>query len=113
MSRTATPQGSRPSTPSQLLSTARPSSRPTSRPHSRPGTPHQSHAPSRLQRDYDHTTSNWIKSPPNNLGLVDPSSQFRANDLLSNPNTEPTKWGDPVSNDEMARIKQLAQKLSK
>ncbi|GAA6024511.1 hypothetical protein JCM11491_006681 [Sporobolomyces phaffii] len=107
MSRTATPQGSRPATPSQLLSAVRPASRP----HSRPGTPHQ--APSRLQRDYESTTSSWIKSPPNNLGLSEPSSQFRANDLLSNPDTEPTKWGDPVPNDEMERIKKLATKLAK
>ena len=80
-------------------------------------------------------------APPNNLGMNDPSLQFRANDLLSNPNTEPvscrlalpiarnlklirfvicisplrvkTKWGDPVSSDELERIKQMANKLAK
>ncbi|GAA5848625.1 hypothetical protein JCM3766R1_004906 [Sporobolomyces carnicolor] len=110
-SRTATPHVSRPSTPSQHLAADVISGRPGSRPHSRPGTPQ--HGPSRLQRDYDHTVSDWIKSPPNNLGMNDPSLQFRANDLLSNPNTEPTKWGDPVSSDELERIKQMANKLAK
>ncbi|GAA5908924.1 uncharacterized protein JCM6883_002554 [Sporobolomyces salmoneus] len=107
-SRTATPHVSRPSTPSHLDAVA---GRSNSRPHSRPGTPQ--HAPSRLQRDYEHTVSNWIKAPPNNTQMEDPSLQFRANDLLSNPNTEPTKWGDPVSHEEMEKIKELAEKLAK
>ncbi|GAA5995436.1 hypothetical protein JCM5350_005973 [Sporobolomyces pararoseus] len=111
MSRTHTPQGSRPSTPSQLLSASHVGGRPVSRPHSRPGTP--KHGPSRLQSDYDHTVSDWIKSPPNNLGVADPTLLSRTNDLLSNPNTEPTRWGDPVPKEEMERIKQLANKLAK
>ncbi|GAA5831431.1 hypothetical protein JCM5353_005721 [Sporobolomyces roseus] len=111
MSRTATPQGSRPATPSNLLA-----AQSHSRPHSRSATP------SRLQRlmnhsskpsDYNAETSSWIKSPPNNLGLVDPSTQFRGNDLLSNPNTEATTWGDPVSKEEARRISEMAKKLAK
>ncbi|GAA6064537.1 hypothetical protein JCM10212_005641 [Sporobolomyces blumeae] len=84
---------------------------PSSRPHSRPGTPHRAHTPSRLQRDYNETTSSWIKDPPNNLGLEDPSQQSRTNDLIGSQNTEPTKWGDPMSEEETKRIQDLANKL--
>ncbi|GAA5923797.1 uncharacterized protein JCM15063_003769 [Sporobolomyces koalae] len=104
MSRTATPLGSRPQTPAQERLTA---SRPHSRPHSRSTTP------SRLQRDYEQVASGWIKMPPNNRELVDPATQSRTNDLLSNPNTEPVNWGDVVSKEELERIKLLAEKLSK
>ncbi|GAA5879380.1 hypothetical protein JCM1840_006028 [Sporobolomyces johnsonii] len=108
MSRPATPKpvdlSSRPHTPSSSL--VRPSARRLSQPgtprHSRPGTP------SRVQAD---PSADWMRHPPNNLGLADPRTQDRASDLLGVAGTEPVK--DPPTEAELAKVRELADKLSK
>ncbi|KAL8276192.1 hypothetical protein RQP46_011404 [Phenoliferia psychrophenolica] len=75
-----TPAGSRPHTPS-----------------GRPGTP------SRLAQN---PADSYIK----NLGLLDPASQSRTNDLLGARNTEPID--DPPTEEELRRVAALAEKLN-
>ncbi|GAA6019040.1 hypothetical protein JCM10207_006297 [Rhodosporidiobolus poonsookiae] len=54
----------------------------------------------------------YIRDPPNNLGLDDPREQDRASDLIGSQTTEPID-DTPQSAEEKRRIQQLADKLNK
>ncbi|GAA5879377.1 hypothetical protein JCM5296_003319 [Sporobolomyces johnsonii] len=53
----------------------------------------------------------YMKNPPNNLDLADPSEQDRASDLIGARNTEPI--ADAPSKEEQKRVQELADKLNK
>ncbi|KAL8284110.1 hypothetical protein RQP46_004859 [Phenoliferia psychrophenolica] len=60
----------------------------------------------------DHNIhDDYIKNPPNNLGLADPSEQSRTNDLIGKEGTETAR--DPPSEEEQKRVEELAAKLNK
>ncbi|KAK4705457.1 hypothetical protein P7C70_g751, partial [Phenoliferia sp. Uapishka_3] len=60
----------------------------------------------------DHNIhDDYIKNPPNNLGLKDPSEQSITNSLIGVEGTETAR--DPPSAEEEKRVKELAEKLNK
>ncbi|GAA5821863.1 hypothetical protein JCM3770_000621 [Rhodotorula araucariae] len=53
----------------------------------------------------------FFRHPPNNLGLARAADQDRAADLVGSRDTEPI--ADPQSEEERARVQELADRLNK
>ncbi|GAA5873286.1 hypothetical protein JCM8547_007060 [Rhodosporidiobolus lusitaniae] len=88
---------SRPHTPAQNLAVS-----------SRPGTPSRTSRPGTPSR----RVQNYMTKAemPNNLELADPRTQDRASDLIGTT-TEALK--DPPTEDELAKVRELAARLEK
>jgi len=85
-----------------------------------------------MEKVIENASEEYIKNPPNNLNLADPSEQSRANDLIGNQNTLPViptrfyqlyrktctdshalalQIADEQSAAEKARVKKIATEL--